>query len=86
MQRLDELLTGLPSLTVPAEQEPVLRKDGPTAAIMVSGYNGMGMHVFFSVVRSFPGMFRNFVFLSAGVIDSSTFKGVEEIENRNNFV
>jgi len=81
MQRLDELLTGLPSLTVPAEQEPVLRKDGPTAAIMVSGYNGMGMHVFFSVVRSFPGMFRNFVFLSAGVIDSRTFKGVEEIEN-----
>ena len=81
MHRLDELLTGLPSLTVPSEQEPVLRKDGPTAAIMVSGYNGMGMHVFFSVVRSFPGMFRNFVFLSAGVIDSRTFKGVEEIEN-----
>jgi amino acid transporter len=81
MHRLDELLTGLPSVTVPSEQEPVLRKDGPTAAIMVSGYNGMGMHVFFSVVRSFPGMFRNFVFLSAGVIDSRTFKGVEEIEN-----
>jgi amino acid transporter len=81
MRRLDELLTGLPPVTVPSEQEPVPRKDSPTAAIMVSGYNGMGMHVFFSVIRSFPGMFRNFVFLSAGVIDSSTFKGVEEIEN-----
>ncbi len=81
MRRLDELLTGLPPLTVPSEQEPVPRKESPTAAIMVSGYNGMGMHVFFSVIRSFPGMFRNFVFLSAGVIDSSTFKGVEEIEN-----
>ncbi len=81
MRRLDELLTGLPPVTVPSEQEPVPKKDGATAAIMVSGYNGMGMHVFFSVIRSFPGMFRNFVFLSAGVIDSSTFKGVEEIEN-----
>ena len=81
MRRLDELLTGLPPATVPSEQEPVPRKEGATAAIMVSGYNGMGMHVFFSVIRAFPGMFRNFVFLSAGVIDSSTFKGVEEIEN-----
>ena len=81
MRRLDELLTVLPSVTVPSEQEPVPRKEGATAVIMVSGYNGMGMHVFFSVIRSFPGMFRNFVFLSAGVIDSSTFKGVEEIEN-----
>jgi hypothetical protein len=81
MRRLDELLTGLPPVTVPSEQEPAPRKDSPTAAIMVSGYNGMGMHVFFSVIRSFPGMFRNFIFLSAGVIDSSTFKGVEEIEN-----
>jgi len=79
LQRLDELLTMLPPVTVPAEQEPALRRDAPTAVILVSGYNGMGMHVFFSVVRSFPGVFRNFVFLSAGVIDSSKFKGVEEV-------
>ncbi|HEU5360301.1 MAG TPA: APC family permease [Candidatus Deferrimicrobiaceae bacterium] len=79
MSRLDELLTMLPPVTVPAEREPVLRKDVPTAVILVSGYNGLGMHVFFSVVRSFPGIFRNFVFLSVGVIDSSKFKGVEEV-------
>ena len=41
----------------------------------------MGMHVFFTVIRSFPGMFRNFVFLSAGVIDTSRFKGAEEVVN-----
>ena len=81
LTRLDELLTMLPPVTVPAEQEPALRRDAPTAVILVSGYNGMGMHVFFSVVRSFPGVFRNFVFLSAGVIDSSKFKGVEEVVN-----
>ncbi|HEY5190742.1 MAG TPA: hypothetical protein VII77_02050, partial [Candidatus Deferrimicrobium sp.] len=39
------------------------------------------MHVFFSIIRSFPGTFRNFVFLSVGVIDTSRFKGVAEIEN-----
>jgi len=81
LQRLDELLLQLPPVTVPAVQEPALRRDAPTAVIMVSGYNGLGMHVFFSIVRSFPGTFRNFVFLSAGVIDSSTFKGAAEMEN-----
>jgi len=39
------------------------------------------MHVFFSVARTFPGMFNNFVFLSAGIIDSSRFKGAEEVAN-----
>lgn len=81
LRRLDELLTLLPPVTLSSYQEPMLRKNAPTAAILVSGYNGLGMHVFFSVVRSFPGTFRNFLFLSAGVIDSSRFKGAQEVVN-----
>ncbi len=81
LRRLDELLLQLPPVTVPSAQEPMVRREAPTAAIMVSGYNGLGMHAFFSVVRSFPGMFRNFVFISAGVIDSSVFKGASEVVN-----
>ncbi len=80
LRRLDELLTQLPPVTVPAVQEPEPRREAPTAVIMVSGYNGLGMHVFFSIVRSFPATFRNFVFVSAGVIDSRTFKGAAEVE------
>lgn len=79
IRRLDELLLQLPPVTVSSVQEPILRRVAPTAAIMVSGYNGLGMHVFFSVVRSFPGTFRNFIFLSAGVVDSTIFKGAEEV-------
>jgi K+ transporter len=81
LRRLDDLLTMLPPVTMPAHQEPVLRKSAPTAAIMVSGYNGLGMHVFFSVIRNFPGLFRNFIFLSAGVVDTSRFKGADEVVN-----
>jgi len=81
LRRLDELLLQLPPVTVPAAQEPAPRRDAPTAVIMVSGYNGLGMHVFFSIIRSFPGTFRNFVFISAGVIDTSVFKGAAEVEN-----
>jgi len=79
LRRLDDLLLNLPGPSV--AQEPMVRRQAPTAVIMVSGYNGLGMHVFFSIIRSFPGTFRNFVFLSAGVVDTSRFKGVSEIEN-----
>ncbi len=81
MKRLDELLLVLPPVTIPAALEPVARRQAPTAVLMVSGYNGLGMHVLFSVIRQFPGMFRNFVFISAGVIDTSVFKGAAEVQN-----
>jgi len=81
LRRLDDLLLALPPVTVPAAQEPMLRRQAPTAVLMVSGYNGLGMHVFFSIVKQFPGMFRNFVFISAGVVDTSVFKGAAEVEN-----
>ncbi len=80
VRRLDELLTQIPS-GEGREAEVPKRRDAPTAVILVSGYNGMGMHVFFSIVRLFPGLFRNFVFLSAGVLDSSRFKGAAEVAN-----
>ena len=81
LRRLDDLLLALPPVTVPAAQEPMVRRQASTAVIMVSGYNGLGMHVFFSIVKQFPGMFRNFVFISAGVVDTSVFKGAAEVEN-----
>lgn len=84
LRRLDDLLLALPPVTVPAAQEPMVRRQASTAVIMVSGYNGLGMHVFFSIVKHFPGMFRNFVFISAGVVDTSVFKGAAEVENLAN--
>jgi amino acid transporter len=80
LARLDELLTLLPE-TGTEKPKPMVRKNAPTAVVLVSGYNGLGMHVFFSIVRSFPGTFKNYVFISAGVVDSSVFKGTEELEN-----
>ncbi|MBI1979427.1 MAG: amino acid transporter, partial [Elusimicrobia bacterium] len=33
------------------------------------------------VIRLFGGLFKNFVFIHIGVIDSGTFKGAAEVEN-----
>ena len=51
-----------------------------TAIILVSGYNGLGLHTFLNVIRQFGGTFKNFVFIEVGIVDAGTFKGAEELE------
>lgn len=50
------------------------------AALLVGGYGGLGIHALLSVQRLFPNHFRNFVFVSVGVIDAAAMKGVEEVD------
>lgn len=52
----------------------------PTAAILVGGYGGLGIHTLLNTHRFAPGYFKNVLFLSVGVIDSGNFKGAEEVE------
>jgi len=48
----------------------------------VNGYNGLGIHAIFSIRKLFRMQeFKNFIFVSVGQIDSSKFKGSEEMEN-----
>lgn len=51
----------------------------PTAIIFVN-YICVGMHALLSILRLFPGQFKNFVFISAGVVDAESFSGLEELE------
>lgn len=80
LQRLNEILLELP---LPDEPPAVPPRDtnAPTAVFFVNGYNGLGIHSVLAVPRMFGAHFKNFVFVSVGVIDSSRFKGREEIEN-----
>jgi amino acid transporter len=59
----------------PAELDPEL----PTAVLLVGGYSGLGVSTLLQIDRIFPGQYRQIVFISAGVIDSGTFKGSEEM-------
>jgi amino acid transporter len=62
-------------VTAPKDPPGELRANQPTAAILVAAYGGLGIHTVLSVVRVFPGQFKNMIFVSVGVIDSGTFKG-----------
>ncbi|HUJ75680.1 MAG TPA: amino acid transporter, partial [bacterium] len=50
-----------------------------TAVVLVSGFNGMGLHTLFNVVRLFGKGVKNFFFIQAGIIDAETFKGKREL-------
>lgn len=51
-----------------------------TAVLFVNGFSGTGLHTLFNIIRLFPGVYKNFVFVQIGLIDSGVFKGSEEIE------
>jgi amino acid transporter len=51
----------------------------PVAAILVSGFNGIGIHTVLNALRAFPGHFSGVVFISVGVIDSGSFKGEDAV-------
>jgi amino acid transporter len=59
---------------------PKFDPKGKTAVLLVSGFNGTGLHTLFSIRRIFGDTFRNWFFIQAGVIDADRFKGAEGIE------
>jgi amino acid transporter len=70
----------LPEASEAAAPPPLpLDRSRPTAAILVNGFGGVGIHTVLNVFRSFPGHFGNVIFLSVGVIDSGEFKGGDAI-------
>lgn len=69
--------------------EFVIKNDTPdkfdsgdkTAALLVNGFNGLGIRALSNIFKLFGGIYKNFVFVQVGVIDAGIFKGTEEIEN-----
>jgi amino acid transporter len=77
---LDDILMGMYLEGSKVNTEPC-NPDEMTAVLLVGGYNGFGLHSFLSIFRTFPNVYKNFIFVSIGEIDSGSFKGAEEIES-----
>jgi hypothetical protein len=76
--RLDAVLEALPA--VADQPPPALDSRAHTMVLLVGGYSGLGVHSLLSVLRLFPGLYRNVVFLSVAVVDSATFRNIEEVD------
>ncbi|NTV02015.1 MAG: APC family permease [Chlorobiaceae bacterium] len=68
------------------QPEPACNPKAKTAAILVNGFNGLGLHTLFSISRLFSGIYKNFVFVQIGPVDAGNFKGADEINHLNEYV
>jgi len=75
--KLDEILLNFP--THGPKNESPTNPSQWTAIQLVSGYNGPAVHTLLSIIKNFPGTYKNIVFGSVAVVDSGAFKGVEGI-------
>jgi hypothetical protein len=80
LSRLDSLVKAA-EMPSPKIVEPVaLERKARTAVLLVNGWNGLGLHSLFAILRLYGDFYRNFVVLHVGLIDAGTFKA-EEIEH-----
>jgi amino acid transporter len=89
LKRLDDLIVGVIEATKPKhyleETTGIQAQTGfnpreKTAVLLVTGFNGMGLHTLFAVLRQFEGVYKNYVFVQIGSVDTGSFKGAQEIE------
>src|SRR5262249_6942062 len=76
---LDQILASTPLKDGPMDPGLVMNKAEPTAILTVQRFSGFGLHQILSIQRLMPGYIKNYIFVSAGVLDSGNFKGAEEI-------
>lgn len=77
LRKLDTLLEVIPSTGI-KNTEPV-NPHKMTAVQLVSGFHGFGVNTLYSIIKNFPGVYENIIFISIAVVDSGTFKGSAEV-------
>ena len=65
---------------LPEKLDPAL----PTAIFLVDDHRGVGIHTIMWVLRLFPGHFQNFIFVSAGEVDTQSFDSEATIRTLQN--
>ncbi|MCX6997219.1 MAG: APC family permease [Kiritimatiellaeota bacterium] len=84
LERLNDLVEVANASLAEAPPAPVATgfcdpKD-KTAVLLVNGFNGLGLHTLFAILRLFGQTFHNFIFVQVGIIDVGNFKGTQEVE------
>jgi len=78
LRKLDILLDLMP--VAGTKNTDIVNPHKMTAVQLVTGFHGFGVNTFYSVIKNFPGIYENFIFVSIAVVDSGTFKGAAELK------
>ncbi len=79
VRELDDMLVAIPHRGQ-YNMDPANPKE-MTAIQLVSSYSGFGVHTFLSIIRGFPGLYKNFVFISVSEVDAGAFKGSDAVSS-----
>jgi amino acid transporter len=79
VKKLDQMLDNIPLPEATGTNS--LDPKAHTAVLLVGSYGGLGVHTLLSIQKLFPQNFKNFIFVSAGVIDSVKLKGSAEVDH-----
>lgn len=82
-KRLRELDRRLLNISLPNHESAPAPKDpnAPTAVMLVSGFNGLGVHAILTLHRLYPGHYKNFVLVSVGQVDFDRLQGEAELRS-----
>jgi amino acid transporter len=75
---IDLLMTNTPLDTPNAVTS--LQPSEATAVIMVGKHRGIGLHNLLWILRLFPQHFKNFIFLTVGIVDVESFSAEKELK------
>lgn len=59
---------------------PAMDPAAKTAVILVNGYNGLGLHTLFNVLKLHGSDFKNYVFLQVGIVDAHVLRDQSELD------
>lgn len=76
-QEADKLLVGDMQLSTQKIANPAFNPDAHTAVLFIGKSAGVGMHTLLWIYRLFPQQFKNFIFVSVGVVDVKNY-GVDQ--------
>lgn len=68
--------------TKKCEEIPEIQPGKPTAVLLVKDSQSSAMHTLLWIMRLFPGVYRNFIFVTVGEVDSEHFNEQEKFDNR----
>lgn len=78
-KKLAQLDLELKQTINPHSESVPIDENLPTAIIFVGKSSGVAMHTLLNVIRLFPDYFKNFVFLSVGIVDVQSFAGTTSL-------
>lgn len=82
IEDIHEILTRFPYYDPHKDPVPVkFNPDAKTAIILVKGYGGTGLHTFLRINESFKGIYKNYIFIRVGILNSKIYRGSEELEH-----